>query len=59
MFYVTVELEHIIVYMEVPLLKDTLWRGHPSKKDTNSSNQVPVHVPWMHMMLPLAKGHLW
>ncbi len=26
----------------VPLLKDTLWRGHPSRKDTNSWQQVLV-----------------
>ncbi len=24
----------------VPLLKDTLWRGHPSIKDTNSWQQL-------------------
>ncbi len=38
----------------VPLLKDTLYRGHPSRKDTNSWQQVL----WMHVMLPLIKGHL-
>ncbi len=38
----------------VPLLKDALWRRHPSRKDTNS---CPEGL-WIHVMLPLTKGHL-
>ena len=32
----------------IPLLKDALNRGHPSRKDTNSWQQVP----WMHVTSP-------
>ena len=38
----------------VSLLKDTLRKGHPSIKDTNFWHQVL----WMHVVLPLTKGHL-
>ncbi len=37
----------------VPLLKDTLWRQRPSRKDTNSWQQVL----WLHVIL-LTKWHL-
>ena len=30
----------LLVYTVVPLLKDTLWRGHPFRKDTNSWQEV-------------------
>ncbi len=37
-----------MIYTGVPLLKDTLYRGHPSTKDTKSWQQVLR----MHIMLP-------
>ncbi len=46
--------KHTYMYTVVPLLKDSLQRGHPSRKDTNVWRQVLG----MHGMLPLTKGHL-
>ena len=45
---------YTVAYTVVPLLKDTLERGHLSRKDTHSWQQELG----MHVMLPLTKGHL-
>ena len=45
-----------VIYTVVPLLKDTVWRGHTSRKD--KFLVASTHVLRMYVILPFKKGHL-
>ncbi len=56
----TVAIPFVYRYIEWSLLQEHSLRGHPFRKGKNSWPNYVHHqsVSWMHVILPLTKGHL-